>query len=113
MFVVEAYIERTDRFDDETNQFVECAPYYYNPLGTDYCVVISDLKTLRGVLNRITKWVWPKSVVEIRIYSVRNVFDRETYVLEHIKVLKGNKTSIQRLTEQRKKGEMVKCLPSI
>lgn len=113
MFVVEAYIERTDRFDDETNQFVECAPYYYNPLGSDYCQIIHDLKTLRGVLNRIRKWRWAEGVIEIRIYSVRNVFDRESYVLEHIKVLKGNKTSIQRLTEQRKKGEMVKCLPSI
>ena len=110
MFVVEAYIERTDRFDSETNQFVECEPYYYNPLGSDYCQIIHDLKTLRGVLNRIRKWRWAEDVVEVRIYSATNVFDRETYNLQYIKPLKGNKTSIQKLTEERKEA---KCQFSI
>ena len=35
-FVVEGYVERTDKFDEAENLFVECEPYYYNPLGSDY-----------------------------------------------------------------------------
>lgn len=109
MFIAEAYVERTYRFDSETNQFVDCAPYLENPCGTDYCVIMRDLKTLRGVRNRVLKMRWPKDVVEIRIYSVTNLYDRETYNLQRIEVSKGNKTSIQKLREERKEWGKVLC----
>ena len=113
MFVAEAYIERTDRFDKETNQFVKCEPYLENPCGTEYCVIIHDLKTLRGVRNRLRKFHWNKDIVEIRIYSVSNIFNRETYNLQYIDVRKGRKTSIQKLREERKKWGNAKCQNSI
>lgn len=109
MFIAEAYIERTYRFDKETNQFEKCEPYLENPCGTDYCMIMRDLKTLRGARNRVLKACWPKDVVEIRIYSVTNIYDRETYNLQRIEVRKGRKTSIQKLREKRKEGGKVLC----
>ena len=104
MFIAEAYIERIDRYDYKTNQFRDSEPYLYNPCGTGYCIFMRDLKTLRGARNRVRKMYWPKDVVEIRIYTATNFFDRETYNLQHIEVRKGRKTSIQKLREKRKEG---------
>ena len=113
MFVVEGYVEVTEKFDTDTNKFVACKPHLVNPCGSDYCIIIHDLKTLRGVKNRLLKVRWSDAVVEVRVYSVTNIFDRETYNLQYIKPLKGNKTSTQKLTEERKRLESVKCLSSI
>ena len=53
----------------------------YNPCGSDYTVIIRDLKTLKGIKNRIKNYMIPKDVVQIRIYRVSSVTDRETYNL--------------------------------
>ena len=66
MFVVEYYVI------DSNNEL-------YNPCGSIHCVIIHDLKTLRGVKNRIAKYPKPANTKEIRIYNVSNLFDRETY----------------------------------
>ena len=113
MFVVEGYVEVTEEFDTNTNKFIPCKPYLVNPCGSDYCIIIHDLKTLRGVKNRMAEWRWSDAFVEVRVYTVTNIFDRETYNLQYIKPLKGNKTSIQKLTEERKRLERVKCQLSI
>ena len=41
----------------------------YNPCGTSHTFIIRDLKTLRGVKNRIKKYPINKNTKEIRIYS--------------------------------------------
>ena len=39
----------------------------HNPCGSNYCAIFHDLKTLRGVLNRIRDWKFPKDVIEVRV----------------------------------------------
>ena len=43
----------------------------YNPSGTSYSYIIRDLKTVRGVENRILRGFYsiPNDVVEVRIYQ--------------------------------------------
>lgn len=41
----------------------------YNPCGSSYSYIIRDLKTLRGVKNRIKKYPIDSNTKEIRIYS--------------------------------------------
>ena len=57
----------------------------YNPCGTEYAMTYKDLKTLRGVLNRIKKWYpfnkMEKEVVQVRIYNYHNFYDKNTYTL--------------------------------
>lgn len=89
-FVVEAYVKSSIKWDEESGTYVNCAPYLYNPLGSEYCVIIHDLKTLRGVKNRIRKFCWSDRVVEIRIYSTTEVLDRETYKLEYTIIRSDN-----------------------
>ena len=39
----------------------------YNPCGSDYSHVI-ELKTLKGVKNRIKSIIWRNKVVQVRIF---------------------------------------------
>lgn len=39
----------------------------YNPCGSDYTAILQDLKTVRGVKNRIKNWQWRKNVIELHI----------------------------------------------
>ena len=43
----------------------------YNPCGTSYSYIIRDLKTVKGVENRILRGYYsiPSDVVEVRIYQ--------------------------------------------
>ena len=41
----------------------------YNPCGSSYSYIIRDLKTLRGVKNRIKKYPIDSNTKEIRIYN--------------------------------------------
>ena len=43
----------------------------YNPCGTGYSYIVRDLKTVRGVENRILRGYYniPHNVVEVRIYQ--------------------------------------------
>lgn len=49
----------------------------YNPCGSDYGIIIHDLKTYRGVINRISKYKWRNNVKRIDIY--RLVGSKEEY----------------------------------
>ena len=85
-YVVKAMIERTKRFDEEANCFVDVEPYMYNPVGSSYTVIIYDLKTVRGVKNRIKKMFFPKDVVEVHICSsVSPTNDANDKLIEVIK----------------------------
>ena len=86
-YVVKAMIERTKRFDEEANCFVDVEPYMYNPVGSTYTVFIKDLKTIRGVKSRIKKMFFPKDVVEVHICSTvcptNSVYDK---LIEVVKI---------------------------
>ena len=66
--------------------YVDVNGKIFNPCGTEYAMLYDDLKTLRGVINRIKKW-YPldkkeKKVVKIKIYSYTNLYDNNTHTLE-------------------------------
>ena len=71
-FVIKAMIQRTEKWDEERLCFVNTEPYLYNPCGCDYTRIIHDLKTIKGVKNRIKNWKWQKDVVEVYICSSAN-----------------------------------------
>lgn len=60
-----------------------------HPCGTDYSMLYDDLKTLRGVINRMKKWspfitdkVKPGvEVVGFEIYNYTNLYDEDTHRL--------------------------------
>lgn len=64
-----------------------------NPCGTDYSILYDDLKTLRGVINRLKKLApfittqskdarHGKDIVGLNIYTYTNLYDESTYNLE-------------------------------
>ena len=66
-FYVKAMIQRDSKFDDKTMEFVKCNTYLSNPCGTDYGYICHDLKTLKGLLNRLQNFKWRKDVVELHV----------------------------------------------
>lgn len=60
-----------------------------HPCGTDYSVLYNDLKTLRGVINRMKKWnpfITNKvkvgaEIVGFKIYNYTNLYDEDTHTL--------------------------------
>ena len=40
-----------------------------NPCGTDYTFIVRDLKTIRGVKNRMNRYRWFKGADEVRVYK--------------------------------------------
>lgn len=69
MFIVEFLKE-----DNKTKEL-------YNPCGSDYTTIIRDLKTIKGVKNRL-KGYSREGIKQINIYSVTNIYNRNTYVLK-------------------------------
>lgn len=57
------------------------------PCGMDYNGIINDLKTLRGVLNRIKKWQIRGNISKIEIYrnAGNNIYDDDNDVLVYSK----------------------------
>lgn len=57
------------------------------PCGMDYNGIINDLKTLRGVLNRIKKWSVRGNISKIEIYrnAGNNIYDDDNDVLVYSK----------------------------
>ena len=55
----------------------------WHPCGTEYTMIYDDLKTLRGVLNRMKKWDWrsEKEIVGVKIYNYWRLYDDDTYTL--------------------------------
>jgi len=76
-YVVKAMIERTEVYNGSC--VLQVAPYLQNPCGSDYTRIIQDLKTVRGVKNRMDKygWTWPKNTKEIHICSSVNVTNND------------------------------------
>ena len=58
----------------------------YHPCGTDYAMIYDDLKTLRGVLNRMKKWSWKheKEIVGVKIYTYTDLYEDDTYELQYV-----------------------------
>ena len=53
-------------------------------LGNVYCEFYDDLKTLRGVINRLKKLNFdklPLKVVGLKIYNYKNLYDKNSYEL--------------------------------
>lgn len=60
--------------------------FYVNelqPCGMDYNMIINDLKTLKGVINRIKKWSVRGDITKVEIYrnTSNNIYDNENDVL--------------------------------
>lgn len=53
----------------------------YHECGTDYTTIIKDLKTLRGVKNRLKNFYIPKNVKKIKIYKSSNIYNKDNYTL--------------------------------
>ena len=53
------------------------------PCGMDYNDIIKDLKTLKGVINRIKKWKIRGNITKVEIYrnTSNNIYDNENDVL--------------------------------
>lgn len=60
----------------------------YSPAGTEYCMIYRDLKTLRGVLNRVKKWNMD-NIVGIKIF---NFYDNLYTDLSDMLVFKSGET---------------------
>lgn len=63
------------------------------PCGMDYNGVINDLKTLRGVLNRVKKWSVRGNISKIEIYrnNGNNIYDNDNDVLVYSKEIPTSK----------------------
>ena len=63
------------------------------PCGMDYNGIINDLKTLRGVLNRIKKWQIKGDITKIEIYrnAGNNIYDNDNDVLVYSKEIPTSK----------------------
>lgn len=57
------------------------------PAGMDYNDIIKDLKTLKGVLNRIKKWSVRGNITKIEIYrnNGNNIYDNDNDILVYEK----------------------------
>ena len=64
-FVIKAMVQRTKKWDEEKLCFVNTEPYLYNPCGSTYTHIIRDLKTVRGVKNRIKNFIYPELFIAI------------------------------------------------
>ena len=56
----------------------------FHTLGNVYCEFYDDLKTLRGVINRLKKLNFdklPLEVVGLKIYNYKNLYDKNSYEL--------------------------------
>lgn len=56
-------------------------------LGSEWQRLITDLKTVGGVKNRVLKGVKPHGATKAEIYSYTNVYDEKTYRLVDTVVL--------------------------
>jgi len=66
-------------------RYIEKDDYY--PFGSDYTVFIKDLKTIRGVINRLKNYKYiPKNCVKIQIFTYNRKYiydeDKKLKVLE-------------------------------
>ena len=69
----------------------------YHPLGTEYTMLYNDLKTLRGVINRMKKWIpftsMIQQVVGFKIYTYTDLYDDDTFRLVTSSFIDNNEYS--------------------
>ena len=63
------------------------------PCGMDYNDIIKDLKTVKGVVNRIKKWKIRGNITKVEIYrnTSNNIYDNENDVLVYSKEIPTSK----------------------
>lgn len=71
------------------------------PCGMDYNGIINDLKTLRGVLNRIKKWQIRGNITKIEIYrnAGNNIYDDDNDVLVYSKEIPTSEEYFRNISE--------------
>ena len=71
------------------------------PCGMDYNGIINDLKTLRGVLNRIKKWQIRGNITKIEIYrnAGNNIYDDDNDVLVYSKEIPTSEKYFRNISE--------------
>lgn len=71
------------------------------PCGMDYNGIINDLKTLRGVLNRIKKWSVRGNITKIEIYrnAGNNIYDDDNDVLVYSKEIPSSEEYFRNISE--------------
>lgn len=71
------------------------------PCGMDYNGIINDLKTLRGVLNRIKKWQIRGNITKIEIYrnAGNNIYDDDNDVLVYSKEIPSSEEYFRNISE--------------
>ena len=74
------------------NWYVKMYVNNFNPCGMDYNYITKDLKTLKGLKNRMKNWSIPGKVNKIEIYNFTNVYDENTYkLIDNIEIPTSNK----------------------
>ena len=71
-YLIKRYILSSNKWNESTQCFQKCEDYLYNPCGSSHSNVIADLKTLRGVINRVNKWYIQENVKKIEICNYDN-----------------------------------------
>lgn len=71
------------------------------PCGMDYNGIINDLKTLRGVLNRVKKWQIRGNITKIEIYrnAGNNIYDDDNDVLVYSKEIPSSEEYFRNISE--------------
>lgn len=71
------------------------------PCGMDYNGIINDLKTLRGVLNRVKKWQIRGNITKIEIYrnAGNNIYDDDNDVLVYSKEIPTSEEYFRNISE--------------
>lgn len=71
------------------------------PCGMDYNGIINDLKTLRGVLNRVKKWQIRGNISKIEIYrnAGNNIYDDDNDVLVYSKEIPTSEEYFRNISE--------------
>ena len=84
MFFIECMVEGDQKWNGKKWEKVD--PFLYHPCGSEYSIIVRDLKTLRGVKNRLKNYRIPPNVVQLNVYSYTNIYDEKTFkLLETIK----------------------------
>jgi hypothetical protein len=86
-YFVKCLIYNNKKWNHELKQYETTEPYLYNPCGTDYSFIFRDLKTLKGVKNRLKKFSLRKDIVKLQIFTYTNIFNDDTFrLLEEIPI---------------------------
>ena len=83
IFVIKSMISQDFRWNSKTME--KCEPHLVNPCGSDHTMIIRDLKTLRGLLNRVKGLKFSKNTVEVHICTSINPVGNDEKVVKILK----------------------------